>query len=82
MTRATSQNAEYELVVVGVMKTGLPKRGTEGIISEYCRYEAAGGRVKKLSKNTGMGGGSVVMYGGSSGTKVKGYDQYTLRWTM
>lgn len=30
---------------------------------------------KKLSKNSGMGGGSVVMYGGSSGTKVKGYDQ-------
>lgn len=66
---------EYELVVVGVMKTDYSKRGTEGIIMNIADMKRLEEEYKKLSKNTGMGGGSVVMYGGSSGTKVKGYDQ-------
>ena len=66
---------EYELVVVGVMKTDYSKRGTEGIIMNIADMKRLEEEYKKLSKNSGMGGGSVVMYGGSSGTKVKGYDQ-------
>lgn len=36
---------EYELVVVGVMKTDYSKRRHRGHHHEYCRYEAPGGRV-------------------------------------
>ena len=49
--------------------------GTEGIIMNIADMKRLEEEYKKLSKNSGMGGGSVVMYGGSSGTKVKGYDQ-------
>lgn len=73
---------EYELVVVGVMKTDYSKRGTEGIIMNIADMKRLEEEYKKLSKNSGMGGGSVVMYGGSSGTKVKDTTRYTLRWTM
>lgn len=66
---------DYQLVVVGVVKTDYSKQGTTGILMNIEDMKRLEEEYKKLSKNSGMGGGSVVMYGGSSGTKVKGYDQ-------
>lgn len=64
----------YELVVVGVMKTDYSKDGTSGIIMSIEDMKRLEEEYKKLSKNSG-GGGSVWISGGSGSTKVEGYDQ-------
>lgn len=64
----------YELVVVGVMRTDYSKDGTSGIIMSIEDMKRLEEEYKKLSK--GSGGGYSVVYGSSSGsTKVEGYDQ-------
>ena len=63
---------DYELIVVGVMRTDYSKDGTSGIIMNIEDMKRLEEEYKKLSKNSG--GGSSVWIGGS-GTKVEGYDQ-------
>ncbi len=66
---------EYELVVVGVMRTDYSKEGTNGIIMSIEDMKRLEEEYKKLSKDGGGGGGSVWISGGSGTTKVEGYDQ-------
>lgn len=65
---------EYELVVVGVMKTDYSKRGTEGIIMNIADMKRLEEEYKKLSKGNSSGGGTVII-GGSGSQKVGGYNQ-------
>lgn len=65
---------DYELVVVGVMRTDYSKDGTSGIIMSIDDMKRLEEEYKKLSKNSG-GGSSVWISGGSGSTKVEGYDQ-------
>lgn len=66
---------EYELVVVGVMRTDYSKEGTNGIIMSIEDMKRLEEEYKKLSKDGGGGGGSVWIGGGSGTTKIEGYDQ-------
>ena len=65
---------DYELIVVGVMRTDYSKDGTSGIIMSIDDMKRLEEEYKKLSKNSG-GGSSVWISGGSGSTKVEGYDQ-------
>lgn len=72
--QGNSKTRDYELVVVGVMKTDYSKDGTTGIIMSIEDMKRLEEEYKKLSKNSGGGGGSVWISGGS-GSSVGGYDQ-------
>ena len=66
---------DYELVVVGVMKTDYTKQGTTGIVMNIEDMRRLEEEFKKLSKGTGVGGGGTVIIGGSGTQKVEGYNQ-------
>lgn len=65
---------EYELVVVGVMRTDYSKDGTSGIIMDIADMKRLEEEYNKLSKGSGGGGGTVII-GGSGSTQVGGYNQ-------
>ncbi len=66
---------DYELIVVGVMRTDYSKDGTGGIIMNIEDMKRLEEEFKKLSKGSGGGGSSVVIGGGSGSSKIEGYDQ-------
>ncbi len=66
---------DYQLVVVGVMKTDYSKQGTTGILMNIEDMKRLEEEYKKLSKGNGGGGGGTVVIGGMGGQKVKGYNQ-------
>lgn len=70
--QGNEKTRDYELVVVGVMRTDYSKDGTTGIIMNIEDMKRLEEEYKKLSKNSG--GGSSVWISGS-GTSVGGYDQ-------
>ena len=62
---------DYQLVVVGVVKTDYSKQGIIMNIADMKRLEE---EYKKLSKTSGGGSGSMII-GGTGSQKVKGYNQ-------
>lgn len=70
--QGNAKTRDYELIVVGVMKTDYSKDGTSGIIMNIEDMKRLEEEYKKLSKNSG--GGSSVWISGS-GSSVGGYDQ-------
>ena len=73
--QGNAKTREYELVVVGVMRTDYSKDGTSGIIMSIEDMKRLEEEYKKLSKGSGGGGYGIVIGGSSGTTKVEGYDQ-------
>lgn len=65
---------DYQLVVVGVVKTDYSKQGTTGILMNIEDMKRLEEEYKKLSKGNSSGGGTVII-GGSGSQKVGGYNQ-------
>lgn len=72
--QGNAKTRDYELIVVGIVKSNNSNQGTKGIIMNIDDMKRLEEEYKKLSKGQGGGGGGVV-YGGMSGNKVKGYNQ-------
>ncbi len=75
------KSRDYELVVVGVMKSDYAKDGSTGIIMDINDMKRLEEEYKKLSKGSGGGGGSTIIGGSGSGTKVEGYDRVYVKAT-
>ena len=65
---------DYQLVVVGVVKTDYSKQGTTGILMNIEDMKRLEEEYKKLSKGNSSSGGTVII-GGSGSQKVGGYNQ-------
>lgn len=74
--QGNAKTKDYELVVVGVVKTDYAKQGTTGIIMNIEDMKKLEAEYKKLSK--GSGGGSSYVIGGM-GNKVEGYQQVYIK---
>lgn len=70
--QGNAKTKDYELVVVGVVKTDQAKQASRGIIMNIEDMKKLEAEYKKLTKGSGGGGG--VSYGGM-GNKVEGYNQ-------
>lgn len=70
---------DYELVVVGVMKSDYAKNGTTGIIMNIDDMKRLEEEYKKLNKGSGGGGSSIII--GGSGNKIEGYNQVYVKAT-
>ena len=67
---------DYELVVVGVMKTDYTKQGTTGIVMNIEDMQPPGGRVSKsFPRAPAWAAAATVIIGGSGTQKVEGYNQ-------
>ncbi len=72
--QGNAKSRDYEIIVVGVMKTDYAKQGTDGIIMSIADMKKLEEEYKKLSKNSGGGGASYSYSFGDGSTKVEGYD--------